>query len=815
MIKPEFRFALILAAFVVSSGEVRAEPQSLPESGFDANEIPEAPRIEPPIWHRGPQNLGASLPQMNLPISFSITVSGGVSLGAYQAGYLYYLVEVFKRNPKLFELRLITGASAGTINALMAVMSAGSSPNSSPVDSLFYKVWNSMHYEELLDVEKAPPLALSSRRALEDLVFAMENTWNKGLAQGFEVVVGMTATRLQSRKVSVLGDFEVPRQEEKFVFRVQGRGLGRAPRVMNYVDLNQGSSQPLLPFEVPSVPEEKKNHDNFGVLRQVMFASSAFPIAFSPEALGFCLTDPDRHRSAADLSEACPKPTHSAEFIDGGVFDRTPLRLAYRTAQFGLHLNAEGDLVWRDMPDVQADGGQKELFYLYLDPTHQSYPAEEEADEAERMLGLFPAFGLFMRNVVRSTQAKELYVLVEEDPFIREHMALSSVDFPTASGQMLNFFGFFERSFRRYDFYLGMRDARRFVDTVMSELLALNAPEGDHRIVVPEKDPDANAKEWKPYDCIRAVLDEREENPPSCRGESMRNFRVLLQTSLERVYESCRWYPYDEKLEHSHCKWAMDGLPPPRLAGVPHLSKEEWKKNIEENDIEYLLRLLVGHGFHFEDLGLDRDEADRVTSRLREEILKLGDDLAKKQPGGQRLALRLLGKPAINFFAYAPPEDILYLVFGRVQELGWSSAKISPINHWLRFNFALELRGMDTLLTEGVSTVVVAPLVGYEFEPIPLSGPLFQYRLGVRAGFQFSTGDNFLTGKCDVRAFENDDLRCSAMFLQAMLAVTFYERIRLQLGVDWLPRWIPPLDRIGADLWRGMIAVGWQWLSPL
>ncbi|MBN2530395.1 MAG: patatin-like phospholipase family protein [Deltaproteobacteria bacterium] len=47
----------------------------------------------------------------------SLTIRGGSSLGAYEAGYLYMLTEAIKRNPQYFTAEVLSGASAGAINS--------------------------------------------------------------------------------------------------------------------------------------------------------------------------------------------------------------------------------------------------------------------------------------------------------------------------------------------------------------------------------------------------------------------------------------------------------------------------------------------------------------------------------------------------------------------------------------------------------------------------------------------------------------------------------------------------------------------------
>ncbi|MFL5450947.1 MAG: patatin-like phospholipase family protein, partial [Myxococcales bacterium] len=52
----------------------------------------------------------------------SITISGGVSLGSYEAGLVYYLVETMRLNPAAATPRVVTGASAGSVNGFMTIL---------------------------------------------------------------------------------------------------------------------------------------------------------------------------------------------------------------------------------------------------------------------------------------------------------------------------------------------------------------------------------------------------------------------------------------------------------------------------------------------------------------------------------------------------------------------------------------------------------------------------------------------------------------------------------------------------------------------
>src|SRR5512138_1435872 len=122
------------------------------------------------------------------PAAISLTVSGGVSLGAYEAGFLAYALGAV-REEDTADLKLVTGASAGSLNALLSVLVAcGGEAPSSPADSLFWHTWIPIGFEQL---SAAPPGALGafSRRWLERQAAQVERAWNGGIDASCDVVV--------------------------------------------------------------------------------------------------------------------------------------------------------------------------------------------------------------------------------------------------------------------------------------------------------------------------------------------------------------------------------------------------------------------------------------------------------------------------------------------------------------------------------------------------------------------------------------------------------------------------------------------------
>ncbi len=757
-------------------------------------------------------------------LSLALTVTGGVSLGAYQAGFLYYLTEFAKRNPELVELRLATGASAGMINALLTVIALGSELEENPENSPFYRVWTEMRYNELLDVEDAPPKALSSRIVLERLADEIEQQWQGGLNERLDMVIGASTTRLKSRQIEINQGIKIPRQEEKFVFRIQGRGKGREPLVSNYVDPAFPLAQPLLPFRNPDGLKGRSRRTNFSIIRQILFASSAIPIVFLPQEIDYCLTTDAGAVRKGDrfVVTECLEPTHRDLFIDGALADRGPLRLAYQIANSSLVEESSGRTAWREMPDLNSNIIPEDFVFMYADPRTPSYPTLSPNEDDEQLVEaanrLIRSTGQLFKGLFTSAREREFYTLIENHPEVRDQIEMLTHDFPTMSGQMANFFGFFDRKLRKFDFYVGMRDARKYVKyRLMPRVRAYFGDQGiNGRLPDPEPEGRPDWEEtgsWRPYYCLRAMMDGEHDYRPACSGEALRDFRILLQATFDRLYDHCSQLSYDDSVNNWHCKMAMAGSAPPKVWPGLDPEADDWRRNADdESNFEHTMRLLDLYSFHFEDLGLDRDDASMAMSRIREELLRYIDAFAKKLRLGERMAVRLLGKPAINFFAYAPPEAIFYAVVGKGGELALS-ATLGQFN-WMRFNFALQMQGFNLFLTEKPNAFALTPLVGLELEPIPLSGPLLQTRLGVRAGYQFSTEDKFLTAPCDAESFSSDSIRCSAPVAQAFLAFTFYERVRIQFGIEWFPRWLPPMSRFDKHLWNGLIGVGWQWISP-
>jgi predicted acylesterase/phospholipase RssA len=303
------------------------------------------------------------------PLRVTMTVSGGVSLGSYQAGatwaFIYVLrnhdqlLATWKRDstspkstpnlarPRPYVLDVLTGASAGNVNALLAALEycSAAAPRQ-PEASLFWKAWTPIGFRELIDDNsKGRDLAVFSRRAFEPVWRDIGQQLARPHVPHCDLLLGVAATKLTPHPLELATGLTVPVQRFSGVFRLFAADslVFMPPRAEDLVkelteililDPAAGDTGNRNP---PRLPNGDVVLDFAGV-RRLVEASASFPIAFSPRLVSYQLLDD--LRSADDEAmrgpcvwknnnehEGCDTP-RSDLFVDGGVFDNRPLNLA-------------------------------------------------------------------------------------------------------------------------------------------------------------------------------------------------------------------------------------------------------------------------------------------------------------------------------------------------------------------------------------------------------------------------------------------------------------------------------------------------------
>ncbi|MCC6811056.1 MAG: patatin-like phospholipase family protein [Deltaproteobacteria bacterium] len=735
----------------------------------------------------------ASQPVAKIPLS--ITVSGGVSLGAYEAGYLYYFSETLKRNRDKFDLHVATGASAGSLNALLAALSVCSEPENDPTLTLLFRAWIGVGLKQLFVPGEVKPTALFSRRALQPVMDELSQKWRGGLPAWCDFVFGVATTRLVPKELEVsTGVLKLPRIEEKFVLRIRGEGEGKPPRLDHYVD-------PGFPLGDPLLPIDGAGKGSFEPIADLLFASAAFPFAFEPVRLRYCSTE------GVEGSKAHCTPEESTQdlFIDGGVFDNQPMRLAARAVTHGLEKKPDGGWGFMEVPTRRQTVIPPNMQFWFIDPHVTAYPSMTQA-EGDPTVSYWSLAQAFIGSFIETAETKTLYGLFERHPVLLKQVAVGMSYYPTTSSLLAAFFGFFDVQLRIFDFYLGMHDAHRLMEAV-----AQGFPSLGHDLAMPENfvardEHGAIHPAWQPFMCMHAVLDEDPTAALACDGAQLEDFRILLQVTIDRLYAHCQDLPAKGITQTSHelCRRGMKGEDPPRVPGIK-ARKGSWQRGDNEPDLDYTLRLLGEEQFLFDELGLKRKDARHARRQVRAELAKLVAKFTDVQPEASGL-LRLAGAPLLNSITYQPPDHILHATVGPAIELGWSMTKPASDWAWLRFSAALSFDGLSSLASSSTPYFGLTPYVGAEFEPLPLSSSTFQWRLGLRAGFLFSTGDGFLSRAC----FAAGAQPCSRVSTETYLALSLFERLRLQIAAVYLP----PMRRGEAHLWAIIPSAGVQFNLP-
>jgi hypothetical protein len=695
--------------------------------------------------------------------ALAVTVSGGVSLGLYEAGYLYLVTEALKRSERDLEVAVATGASAGSINSFATAVASCLPPNDEPAQDLGYALWMDIGLDQLLDPAKGSAVSMLHRDTIYARWGTAEATWRAGLPEDCDVRIGAPVTRFHPVDLPMSSGLHLSRQTLYFSFRIQGRGAGVPPLVTNVVDPAARVSQVLLPLG--ERPETAM--DDLTLVRDVLLASAAFPLAFSPVPLQYCVLEP-AEITGTDADRHCETPEEQAIFIDGGVFDNQPLGLATRLAS-----------------------GHPGVRHLYVDPGIRAWPLPRDDPGETAPVDFVGLLGGFAGGFITSARNSQLAYVAEENPEVLDHLLVGTNRFPPASGHLEAFLGFFDRKFRTFDFALGMYDA--WSDLGAWDLIT----EADRAALLATAE---QGDAWAPFACLVSVYDHGEPSE-ACAGPEREDFRILVQASLDHVYSDCR--SADSPTGHRHCDAAREGALPPAVVASPYAHPQDALRRPDESRIDHHLRLLGDYGFHYEDLGLTRGQSHKGALAVARKLEDMLTAMGNQQPNPiQRGLLQLGGRVFSGQIAYQAPAHWGYVASGTLFELGASLQPTARIP-WLRFNLAVQADGFLALFTRVRSDMAVRGAVGPEFELKPLSSSILVPTLALRGGYLLGGGDDFRLQDCTAERASNDGRNCSQPMIQAVGAVTVVERIRLQGEFDWFARTVP-FDQRRFDVEAGL-----------
>jgi predicted acylesterase/phospholipase RssA len=392
-----------------------------------------------------------------------LTLSGGVSLGSYEAGVNWGLVEVFKQtqrdslrtawNLPRYHLSAAAGASAGNINAFLAAIEWCRTTRPTPPDSsLFWKIWVRTGFDQLFPLarysQKDTTRALFSRRYFHRVLFdtiaaAMRALPASAPPGACGIPIGVTITRVAPDTIPISSGIRALTQRYAATVTLARRGdslFFRAPDVA-LRDNGKLGALVLLPDCQDVVPTSH--------VFPLVEASSAFPGAFAPVQLRF---EDEPH------SECAGEKHDSALFSDGGLFDNNPIDLAA-----GLYNEA----IWK-----HPDRADTSAIMIFIDPDAlrgrlaQVSRARADSNPPPATGGIAALLDLFAGAVpaARQYEAQSFARLLARAPnvFARSNIKITDRRFALVGEQLGNFAAFLGKPFREYDFYVGVYDALAF-----------------------------------------------------------------------------------------------------------------------------------------------------------------------------------------------------------------------------------------------------------------------------------------------------------------------------------------------------------------
>lgn len=339
-----------------------------------------------------------------LPNRISLAISGGASMGAYEAGLIWGLVDLLRQAqsasdwapggvPRPIEISSIAGASAGGINSLLAALAwlvnteKGGGFANRIDDNIFRDVWLTPDVNRLLpptadSPRYSPDDALLSRKDLVAVAWEVAQKWRRpgAFRSGLRVPLGLTVTRVKPDTMLISG-IAVENQRFFIPLELRSRADGSASFFFDpgdYPSLND-PSMILMPWSAGGVPFSISDQQ----VVDALMTTSAFPGGFGRKRLQYCrkkIISPDDGGSATSSAAAgaarqeslvCPDgyALEDAEFADGGLFDNLPIGLARQLA--------ESSAAYRKTP--------LPVHYVYLDPNRERY--ESAATEDKRVCG--------------------------------------------------------------------------------------------------------------------------------------------------------------------------------------------------------------------------------------------------------------------------------------------------------------------------------------------------------------------------------------------------------------------------------------------
>lgn len=413
-----------------------------------------------------------------IPVVF--TASGGISLGAYQAGVAWALIgfmraanadDAYRATHKLpaFRLDVTTGASAGNVNALISAIEWCESTRRAPEESLFWKTWVNVGWQQLFPDSGRDEAenGVLDRSFFKTTLYPYidDRLRDAGAAAVCDgLPLGITLTRVVPRRFELTKQIGALTQRYATVMQMRVD-----PSAHNAISFRQPDA-PLRSRALGALVAPYIEHGNAidnTTLYRLIEASSAYPIAFGPRMLTYYDAD------MLDASGSCRRDLgtpprciapDSASFTDGGVFDNNPLGLALDLYSVRRRVRNQRSAADGEAVEPPRDSLARAIF---IDPDLRRGQRASARTTEEKSYGGIEAMIKLLQGFVPSARQYELQEVARTLASGEErHDAYVSVTdryMPIAGEHLYAFGAFLGRPLREYDFYAGVYDGLQFV----------------------------------------------------------------------------------------------------------------------------------------------------------------------------------------------------------------------------------------------------------------------------------------------------------------------------------------------------------------
>jgi len=421
----------------------------------------------------------------------AIVLSGGISLGAYTAGVLDELLRAFFTASDEYEIDIITGASAGAVNA--ALVAYGLLYKGGNVD--LYKFWT-----ELIDIndmlvsntDKSEPLSL-----LDSIHLLSTIEYMLGSRTAEEPV---TRSVLCSRQLTLAAT-------------ITNTTALPYPSNNKLAIQHRNSEQETFYLDAATLPSDKL----WQRIARVALASLTIPFIFPLVSL-------QRHVGEdSDDRQYIHKPVFQGLrrfwYFDGGMFSNLPLDLAL----YHCHKDERSP---KDRIVIIVNGWQNEFVLLKNDPIYPTlaaymlslHGAIKRENTAWQINTAINSANILIRNSDTREIPIENASSLEDMPEVSSlgYEALASLVFisprqedgPLKGLYLHTLSGLFDQRFRQYDFQRGSADGRRVATEVLGIPYSSDRP---REFYLPNENPSISY-DISHYSALRGIRSTRNPN---------------------------------------------------------------------------------------------------------------------------------------------------------------------------------------------------------------------------------------------------------------------------------------------------------------